>query len=1147
MKRNRDCRNNKAKIGAVVAFFILTTSILTPCMTLISQAEETDLSHKGYEMLENGDRQYVSSVDDSVTVIVTGPENSFPAGEDVALSVQELSRELSKDEKDDAETVEGLEEAMEVGNLEAESFRIFDINFLQDDKKIELEGDVIVQFTGLEDIDTVLYFDTEKNSLEELDFADSNDVIAFSMNHFSTLIFTKNSEEEQVKSDEESSSNNLPEDSDKEGMNELESDANEIAKDLDEAEQVKKSFGVKQLKRNAATSLKVSKTWTDYWAEHAPITVDLLSKDASGRFTPTGKTVVLSDANNWEASFTGLDVPEEGEEFKYMVREREPENYIPQYGSIKKISHGNEYWVPVPGNTISNGGEYVFWTENSVMDCSGSTYITPNSSVTKVNQSVTVNGSTYSNYLTGVPSTAVFTASSASSGSITGFKLRNGNNYIRYAGFTTVASRASIWMLRNQKLCSYEDNNPSEDLGRLQKQSTRFNYDDDYTGSTFTVYMKVGDASQAGDSYEINITNTPFYQQQESIISRANVSKTIDYLGDSTNNTDTSLDDVTTAVSLEDFYRLYLSVESTFQAIDLLFVVDMTQSMDTNSDMQGRKRSVVLDEVMNGKIIGTGSGATANRDDDGIIYNFLNMHKDNKIAVLGFTGGNGYQGQTYQQVKPHNLFYTQPWTTKSGMKNGGATPKDCYTQVARESNYPPGTCYETGLMGAGEVLEEVANDGNLKVLVFLTDGEPNNIYENGKMSRAGNNSEVILAQTRKFFVDWCNQRPGLMTYIVGVSSGANSGNCYTTLKIISDAIHGIYYTADTKEDLLNGLEDIVNRSKLSLVEITDNLSQYVEYYADNPDLKLEMTDMDGTNKVTLWENGRGTSHNMTGEGLEIISDIVYTPSDSDTSTGDIKVMYNRACRLDGTHKFILSYNAKLTDQARIDYFNNDGAYGVGNNYLGEPDTDYPGNITSSDNPGFRSNKNADISYTTFGTGFKKEFPHPVVQVPTKDIKIKKTDYEGKNLLGGVHFQLYRKAEANVSGAVRVSDSTSDYGIPAKNEMITSKEGTAQISAPYGTYFLCEKQTANGYTMLRKPIAFEIDSKGLRLISGDGYCDSSLVSILNASGVQQIHIKNEKIYELPSAGGMGLYIYCFLGSALVSTAIFSVARRKTAIS
>ena len=911
----------------------------------------------------------------------------------------------------------------------------------------------------------------------------------------------------------------------------------EIDKDTEEIMEEKPMKSLRGLRASATTSLKVKKTWSDYWNAHDPVQIELLKKNANDSYDATGTFITLSQSNNWEASFTGLDVPADGQSFAYSVREVAVEGYKTQYGQMKEnsASSGGDYWVPVSGNALSNG-EYVFLFNNNTSyvmttGAAASTYLTA-TAVTK-NGQINLNGTTYSSYLTGVPDAAVFTASASGSG----FKLRNDTRFIRGSGFTTSTTAATTWAFRNGVLIESGD----EDF--LRYNGSRFIFDDDGTSTKFTLYKRVSTGSTER-SYEIELTNIKTGGEQDPIISQAKLDKRIDYLGDGVANNDTDIATTMTAEELKDFYRLYLSVESTFQAIDLLIVSDVTNSMD-KTDMSGLSRKAVLDQVVNGTII-SGSGETAQRRDDGVAYQFLSLHPDNKIACICFSGGwnSSEHGKTYDQVKdlhatlPLKEKFKKNWVKKSEM-GAGTTPRDCYVRVTKKDE-PGGTNYETPLMRADEVLNEVKNDGNLKVMVFLTDGEPNTVFDPGITQSPSNTT--VLAHTEKFFKEWIAAHEGIITYIVGVSPDANTGEVYSTLTRVADAAHGVYYTADTKGDLENSLQDIVNRSKLSLVQINDDISEYVEYYGANPDLKVEMTDLDGSNKVALWENGGPTVHNVTEDGISILSDVIVETPGEGKSGGQIKVVYNKDCRLDGTHKFILSYNAKIAESARDSYFASGGYGGV----KGDLETDYPGNSTSSNNAGFRSNDMAGMAYTTFGIAFDKEFPHPVVQVPTKTVKIVKEGGEsGSDLLRNAKFELYKTTASSTTGAALLPSSTDTYAIKAPSNIVTDSNGSANITVPNGTYHMYEVEAPNGHFILDKPISFEVKNSGLEVLSGNQYVDGKYVTVREENNTILLSIKNQVIYELPKAGGIGTWVFTIFGTYVLFLVTMTIAKRKRA--
>ncbi|WP_054642676.1 Cna B-type domain-containing protein [Companilactobacillus kimchii] len=70
------------------------------------------------------------------------------------------------------------------------------------------------------------------------------------------------------------------------------------------------------------TQVNVNKVWKDNKSTHNPITVHLLADDKD-----TGKTVKLSDDNNWSGSFTNLDKQANGKDITYKVKEDTPTGY----------------------------------------------------------------------------------------------------------------------------------------------------------------------------------------------------------------------------------------------------------------------------------------------------------------------------------------------------------------------------------------------------------------------------------------------------------------------------------------------------------------------------------------------------------------------------------------------------------------------------------------------------------------------------------------------------------------------------------------------------------------------------------------------------------------------------------------------------
>ena len=866
------------------------------------------------------------------------------------------------------------------------------------------------------------------------------------------------------------------------------------------------------------TSLTVKKTWSDYWETHDPVTVTLMHTDANGNTTSTGITANLSEENDWTYVFENLAEPEEGGSFAYSVVEEPVAKYMTQYGEIRRISPlSDEYWVPVADNRFRDGGVYLISSNNNrVMTESNSS---PTARTVTLRGSIEIGGVTYGSHFrnSDLPAGATFEAVAVTGG----FHIRNtsSGDYLRATNysinFVGNSSSATPFSISNGRI-SYSN--------RYLRQS----------GSSYSMTTNAGNATmfrlyerpgvESGGGYETTVTNTRIYPQNEAIDVHPEVHKTIDYLGDGGENPDTTL-------SGKDYYRLYLDAVASHQPVDLLFVVDMTQSMETNDF--GGTRQAALDEIINGTII-SGSGATAVRDTDGIIFDFLSMHPDNKVAVTGFSGGNAdanvfngtYPNRTYEDTKEEQNPITLNWTQKSGFPNGGATPRDCYARVVRK-NEPPGTNYEAALMRATELLSDpsVVNDGHIKVMMFFTDGEPNVIFQNGYLWKDNSQAEFMQQHTREFFVNFIETHPGLVSYIVGIFP---EGNYETTayLSSVAAAAHINNYHASNAAQLRASLREIVELGKISLVEMTDELSAHVEYYAQQPDLKVTRTDESG-NTTVVWENGAATEHNFNENGVRFVNNVVYTAGSSGDSTGTVKVVFNPDSTWDRENTFTLSYNVKLTDSA--------GMYFAENGYdaVGDAGTDYGENVTSSLKPGLHSNNDAKLAFMIYNQGYEEEYPHPVVQteLPTLALTVKKLVTGGSASENFTFEMVLRDSAGEVITGFPAGEGYTVDGATGKIIFSLAHDQSVVIDGIlYGTLVTVAETGHEGYITLIK--------EGNMTLAYSDICSITLTA------AREITFVNNAGVVLPETGGTGPFVYASGGlSIMVFVLLFGFGRRK----
>ena len=151
-------------------------------------------------------------------------------------------------------------------------------------------------------------------------------------------------------------------------------------------------------KRASATNnwqVKVDKTWSDGSTDHEPVVVNLMTRDEDGSESNTGKTITLSSANNWAASFTGLY---KDDSFEYFVKEENIQDWDSAVTDNGNLT--NETWDKVTGTTLNSGSTYVLVPYSYPNYALGFEGITLSSSTDySTFEKITNNGSTLQGYI----------------------------------------------------------------------------------------------------------------------------------------------------------------------------------------------------------------------------------------------------------------------------------------------------------------------------------------------------------------------------------------------------------------------------------------------------------------------------------------------------------------------------------------------------------------------------------------------------------------------------------------------------------------------------------------------------------------------------------------------------------------------------
>ena len=156
---------------------------------------------------------------------------------------------------------------------------------------------------------------------------------------------------------------------------------------------------------------------------------------------------------------------------------------------------------------------------------------------------------------------------------------------------------------------------------------------------------------------------------------------------------------------------------------------------------------------------------------------------------------------------------------------------------------------------------------------------------------------------------------------------------------------------------------------------------------------------------------------------------------------------------------------------------------------------------------------------------------------TLDLKKFGTTYD--NILDGAEFELY-------TGMKNQDNSVTWESNPQKTISVKNKQ--KELELPEGYYKLKEVLAPSGYQLLGNEICFKISNRSISLIDVEGNEINSGRTDMwklekDASDGFILSILNEALYDLPSTGGNGIYVYMIGGVALMMAAMFILYKMK----
>lgn len=390
---------------------------------------------------------------------------------------------------------------------------------------------------------------------------------------------------------------------------------------------------------------------------------------------------------------------------------------------------------------------------------------------------------------------------------------------------------------------------------------------------------------------------------------------------------------------------------------------------------------------------------------------------------------------------------------------------------------------------------------------------------------------------------------------------------------------GRFAQCDSAQELADAINSI---ALLKNIVITDTLSEYVEPAgADKLNLIVTLTEgsedpivlIDGFNSDGTLNFTNSPLTDRDGVGL-----LDQKKTSFDKTTGTITVAFKGDVAFNEDMNVTAAFNIRVKESAYEQWIEDgekyptetmevEGQDPVKVETTGDANTDYPGNVTSVNKKGFRSNyfdsdvqdgeePNPHASWTRGGSDGSEDFPKPVVQVFKDELSIKKVDAKDTastpGTLAGAEFDIYRvyplAKKDTESGKytdeeiVELMVGTVTYPVKKVNSapLVSASGTTINLTELYhGNYILVETKAPVGYDTLTEPLKFELARSG-KII---GELDSAVAAIDNSGEIALLTVKNTSGYSLPKTGGIGAETFTLCGIMLMGIAVFATIRRK----
>lgn len=530
-------------------------------------------------------------------------------------------------------------------------------------------------------------------------------------------------------------------------------------------------------------------------------------------------------------------------------------------------------------------------------------------------------------------------------------------------------------------------------------------------------------------------------------------------------------------------YTLNLSVSgdrgsvSEKQAVDVLFILDESNSMRDgwgNTTRWRAARSAIA------QIIGL-------NENNGLSDN---TSLDVQYSLVSFYGGNSTRRNPY-----NDALVREDWTS-SETELYNAIP-----QSLRERDYG-GTNYEAGFLTGNNQLDK-ARSGALKVVIFISDGNPGYYYNNsGETKGTGDPGNSYNSTALSHAVSECKKMDTDYFYFVGVTNDV-SGDVFDDIVEAVDVLlsNKGKYSSDNSDDLMEAFEKIQEKITFfaaNNVTMTDPLSDYADLVATGADgtyeftLKLEKradvnadyTQVD-EEKISVNAGSTGTAVTLQ-DGNENVSMTVFVERDEATGKETIRVEFTDNYQLAQNYRYTVSTkitpsqyaNERFAERGESAYEGMTGETGTGTH---QNTNGFWSNINEEAIVSFDSivtDEDGNVTSTTPGT---EDFPDPVIQVQkpaTGELTITKA-VEGvdADAVSEQSFEFKIIASDNVTGEL-----PDIFGDDREATVTITGTGTTTISdLPVGTYTVQEVLPADLPDYQFDSVSYEIDGQDVESV------------------------------------------------------------------